>query len=152
MEKRLDGYHENYIGDVKNPVTEKQQAILDCIRDAHGNNFVPNLTNSLQAWNFIKLFEEYIKEVDGVWEIDELDVSNVKKFMVVNNDIFIEVSYDIFGEAIKPKQNEIDEEELAYWKEVEEAEEKYLEMQRREYLDRYDPGDDFETDWIRSLE
>ena len=150
MSKRLDGYHRDYTGNLKNPLTEKQEAIIECIRKKYGDKIIPTLKNSSEGWKYIKHFEEYIHEENGVWEIDDLDVSNIVSVKVVSGEILFEVE-DLFEDAIKPIPAEEDE-ELEYWKFVEEAEEKYWEMQCSEYLNRYEPGDDFEEDYIRGLE
>ena len=150
MNKRLDGYHNNFIGGTSNPLTEKQIAIIDCIRNKYGDKIIPELKNSLEGWNYIKHFEEYIEEIDGIWYIDELDVSNIISVMMVNGEAIFEVN-DIFEDTIKPIFKE-DEDELEYWNYIEEMEEKYWEKQRNEYLNKYEPGDDFEEDYIRGLE
>jgi hypothetical protein len=141
MEERLNGFESEYIGVVKNPVTEKQTKILNKIREKFGDSFVPLLTNSLQAWNFIKMFENYIEKVDNTWIINDLDVSNVVQFTVIDNEIFTEV-VDFSEDILKPIQVELDFDDDDYW-DFDDPSNPY---------DYYSPGDDFEEDWIRSLE
>lgn len=89
--------------------------------------------------------------LESMADILDFDFSE-RDFYKINN---LEVPEELINKWKKQDEEyekQREEEEANYWKEQEEIERLYWEQESRASLNTYNPGDDFETDWINSLE
>ena len=180
MKENLRGHGKSYKGSFNVEPTEKQISIIQKLRAYYGKK-IPYVRTRNEAWHLISKYsnvvkydkdknEFYIEEIvvtktsvtlksiesDEDIKCKEVvkrtkDVLNEEQLKAYEaflseigdyNDIIIEVSEKLIEQI----------EDAKYWEEQERIEDMYWKQQCNDYLNRYEPGDDFEEDWIRSLE
>lgn len=180
MKKNLSGHGKSYKGNFNVEPTQKQLNIITKLRIYYGNK-IPYVRTRNEAWQLISKYSNVIKydrTLNEFYIEDNIVNNNSVTLKNIENDTDIkckeiiektkemlneeqlkayeEVLYEL-GEysdiVIEISEKLIEQiEEAEYWKEEEDFERMYWEQEGRDYLNNYDPGDDFETDWIRSLE
>lgn len=180
MKKNLSGHGKSYKGNFNVEPTEKQINIITKLRLYYGNK-IPYVKTRNEAWQLISKYSNVIKYdrtlnefyiEDNVVNNNSITLKNIendtdikckelikKTKEMLNEDQLkaYEEMLHVLGEyndtVIEVSEKLIEQlEDAKYWKEQEEIDKLYWEQETRVYLNTYEPGDDFEEDWIRSLE
>lgn len=91
---RLKGFEGEFTGGCNNPITPKQTLIIESLILCYGEDIVPKMSTSKQAWEFINKYQYLIYKNELGFFIDDQNVEMLKREIKEDEDEFYVVCED----------------------------------------------------------